>query len=127
MNIQSAGSREETKKVVLAHVQKETGDQIEWPQKKRVSALSDDCFDIADAYVLAKAGCIENCVDSILDYYQVNTAMNDKISTSSVFSDFIKINLVHFIKKYANDDSIQSIDSLPLALQTVMIVHINDL
>lgn len=110
--------------MVLAHVQKETGDQIEWPQKKRVSSLSDECFDIADAYVLAKAGCIENYVDSILDYYQVNTAMNGKISTSSVFSDFVKINLVHFIKKYADDDAIQSIDSLPLALQTVMIVYL---
>ena len=118
LDIKSAGSRDETKKTVFDYVAKETLNQIQWPQKKRSEGYSDDCFDIADAYVLAKAGLIENTVDSIMHYYNV-TETNRLLSQSPFFADFVKIHIVHFIKKYTDDASIQNIDSLSSKLVEV--------
>lgn len=116
LNLKSVGSREETKKAVFDFVCKRTQGQIEWPQKKRSAGYSDDCFDIADAYVLAQAGWIESTVDSVLKYYNVDQVKEGTVSTSPLFTDFVKINIVHFIKKYLDDESIRDIDSIPQVL-----------
>lgn len=112
LNIKSAGSREETKKAVFEFVRKQCS-EIQWPTKKRSEGYSDDCFDIADAYVLANAGYIENCVDSIFEFYHVQEAIQDSISKSPLLVDFVKTHIVHFIKKYEKDERLQTIDTLP--------------
>lgn len=45
----------ERKKIVLERVMKEYP-KIDWPMKPRVDKLKDECYDMADAVVIARAG-----------------------------------------------------------------------
>ena len=125
LGIQSAGSREETKNSVFEVVREKTADEIEWTEKKRGNGFADECFDIADAYVLANAGYIENQIESILQYYKIDDDEKDSVAKSSFLIDFIKIHIVHYIRKFLDDDSLQTIDSLPQPFVDVIILYFN--
>ena len=121
LGIQSAGSREETKNSVFEVVREKTEDEIEWTEKKRGKGYADECFDIADAYVLANAGYIENQIESILQYYKIDDGEKDSVAKSSFLIDFIKIHIVHYIRKFLDDDSLQTVESLPKSFVDVLI------
>ena len=125
LGIQSAGSREETKKSVFEVVREKTADEIEWTEKKRGKGFADECFDIADAYVLANAGYIENQIESILQYFKIDDDEKDLVAKSPFLIDFIKIHIVHYIRKFLDDDSLQTIDSLPKPFVDVIILYFN--
>ena len=122
--VKSAGDRQETKKAVLQFVQSQTQDMIQWPQKKRGSGLSDDCFDMADAYILARASVVQDVID------EVNRKLiADKTHwmQSPFFCEYVKANLAHFIRKYAAAEEYRSFETIPKELAAVKVCVLNDL
>ena len=116
LSIKSTGDRQETKRIVLQYVQYKTENMIQWPEKKRGSGLSDECFDMADAYILARASYVQNMID------EVNlklVADKDNWRQSPFFCEYMKANLVHFIRKYATAEEYRSFETIPKELATV--------
>lgn len=116
LSVKSAGDRQETKKVVLQYVQNNTKGMIHWPEKKRGSGLSDDCFDMADAYILARASYVQNLIDEV---NRKLVADKDHWAQSPFFCEYLKANLVHFIRKYGTAMEYRSFETIPKELADV--------
>ena len=112
LSIKSAGSREATKETVLSYVQKVTGSSINWPRKKRSDGLADECFDMADAFVLAQYGLIQDKAKSLLAFSGISGDGKQSISNSTLFVDYIKVQIAHHIRKYYEDSMTQSLETL---------------
>ena len=109
-------ARSLTKKVVLQYVQNNTKGMIHWPEKKRGSGLSDDCFDMADAYILARASYVQNLIDEV---NRKLVADKDHWAQSPFFCEYLKANLVHFIRKYGTAMEYRSFETIPKELADV--------
>ena len=112
LSIKSAGSREATKEAVLSYVQKVTGSSIEWPRKKRTGGLADECFDMADAYVLARYGFIQDKAKSLLAFSGISGDEKQSLLNSALFADYVKVQIAHHIRKYCEDETTQSLETL---------------
>lgn len=125
LSLKSAGNREDTKEAVFAYVRDKVGDQVQWPQKKRSSGFADECYDMADAYVLAQFGRIQDRVQSLRSF----TGMKDDCSSflqSPLFLSYFKTNLAHHLRKYYLDDSMSSLTTVPEELLLVWIFSYRD-
>lgn len=67
---------------------------------------------MADAYVIARAGVMEDCVQRILNDLHVNEALRGEMALSPFFSEFCKISVAYHLRKHA-DEQIDSLDDLP--------------
>lgn len=112
LSIKSAGNRDDTKDVVLAYAQKAVGSSIHWPRKKRSDGLADECFDMADAFVLARYGLIQDKVRSLLALASISPDLQSSIQHSTLFADFVKVHFAHHLRKYSQDDQTISLASL---------------
>ena len=110
LSVESAGNRHDTKNEVLKYVQRETQDMIQWPMKKHGSGLSDDCYDMADAYVIARAGIIQHNTQTILQKQNVRT---NEWMLSPFVCEYIKANIAHFLRKHIDDDRFRTLESIP--------------
>ena len=112
VGIKSSGNREDTKNAVFEYVKKKVDGQVKWPLKRNQSSFSDECYDMADAYVIARAGVTEDCVQRILNDLHVNEALRGEMALSPFFSEFCKISVAYHLRKHA-DEQIDSLDDLP--------------
>ena len=112
LSIKSAGSREATKEAVLSYVQKVTGSSINWPRKKRTGGLADECFDMADAFVLAQYGLIQDKTKALLAFSGITSDGKQSILNSTLFADYVKVQIAHHIRKYCEDAMTQSLETL---------------
>ncbi|KAM7453930.1 hypothetical protein BLSTO_05318 [Blastocystis sp. subtype 1] len=103
VGLKSAGSREETKKVVFEYVKKEVGEAFSWPLKRNKNGYADECYDMADSYVIARAAVIEDCVDAIWEDWRMEEAIHKSLCLSPVFSDFCKVNLAYHLRKHMSE------------------------
>ena len=121
VGLKSAGSREETKKVVFEYVKKEVGDAFSWPLKRNKNGYADECYDMADSYVIARAAVIEDCVDAIWEDWRMEEAIHKSVCLSPVFSDFCKVNLAYHLRKHMSE-KIGTLDDLSPELVEVPFV-----
>ena len=112
VGLKSSGNREETKKVVFEYVKKEIGEEFNWPLKRSKKGYADECYDMADSYVIARAAVIEDCVNVIWEEWRMEEAIHQSVSLSPIFSDFCKINLAYHIRKHAQE-TIETLNDLP--------------
>ena len=112
LSIKSAGSRDATKEAVLSYVQRVAGSSIDWPRKKRAAGLADECFDMADAFVLARYGFIQDKAKSLLAFSGVSGDGKQSLSNSTLFADYVKVQIAHHIRKYCEDATAQSLETL---------------
>ena len=110
LSVESTGNRHDTKNEVLKFAQREAQNSIQWPEKKRGSGLSDDCYDMADAYVVARAGIIQHTTQAILRLQNVQA---DRWMLSPFVCEFVKANIAHFVRKYIDDDRFRTLESIP--------------
>ena len=113
LSLKSAGNREDTKEAVFAYVREKVGDQIQWPQKKRSSGFADECYDMADAFVLAQFGRIQDRVQSLRSFAGITNDVSETLLQSPLFLSFFKTNLAHHLRKYYLDDSMLSLKGVP--------------
>lgn len=121
VGLKSAGSREETKKVVFEYVKKEVGEAFSWPLKRNKNGYADECYDMADSYVIARAAVIEDCVDAIWEDWRMEEAIHKSLCLSPVFSDFCKVNLAYHLRKHMSE-KIGTLDDLSPELVEVLLV-----
>lgn len=112
LSLKSAGNREDTKEAVFAFVRKKVGNQIQWPQKKRSNGYADECYDMADAFVLAQFGRIYDRVHSLLSFAGITDDLHQTLLQSPLFLDFFKVNVAHHLRKYYLDDSLSSLTTV---------------
>ena len=119
LSLRPTENREDTKAEVLRYVQKATGTKISWPKKKRSEGFADECYDMADAYVLSRYALVRDHTKQLLLDAKITDDLRKSLHESMFFSDFVKIHIAHFAQKYCVDEKMEHLDTIPLPLLEV--------
>ena len=119
LSLRPTNTREETKKEVLRYVRQTTGTEISWPKKKRSDGFADECYDMADAYVLARYALASDHAKQLLINAAITDDLRESLRDSALFSEFVKIHIAHFAQKYSVDEKMYHMDTIPLPLLEV--------
>lgn len=119
LSLKPTENRADTKAEVLRYVQQVTGTEISWPKKRRNEGFAEECYDMADAYVLARYALVRDHAKQMLLDAEISDDLRKSLHESSLFLDFVKIHIAHFAQKYCVDAKMDHLDTIPLPLLEV--------